>query len=337
MTLRDWILLSVFGLCTLWGSLGSAEPFDWERARVRTTSYPEFDGGWLTLREGILPEDALARVRLTASWSRAKDGEAKPVELLELTCVSGDWWELSVQDDGLRAEHPACEEQAADGLLTVHHWRWDSTKHRFDAHSVSEYSPYDSEREALQQLLDADDLVAARLVLDIIDGSNGSGYIDQSDEVMLAFFHATYRAARKAHDAGDSKAAAEAFYTLFFSDPPVLSSRCIPSDGMLVIRLSDGACQRFNQLPNNQTVVQRLNDAAYFLDREGYHSEAVGLLEEIIVAEPRRLSAHLNLADALWATSQEADAKVHYELYLQLLEEDGRKTAPAYVRERLGE
>jgi len=317
-------------------SQAAASPFDWERAQLRTTTYPEFDQGRLTLREGIVEEGESSRVRLTAAWSDAKGKAEAEVELVERLCESPEWWDVDLQGDELLAEHGACGDLDAGGTLTVHRWKWDSNDHVFGSHTISEYSPFDAEREAIRQLLDADDLPAARLVLGIVEGAGG-GHVD-SDETFLAFFDATYRLARKAYDAGDSKGASEAFETLFYLDPPVLSARCTPSEGSLVIRLpSDDGCGRFNQLPNTPTVIQRLNDAAFFLDLGGHHQEAIELLEQLVAVEPRRTAAHLNLADALWGVGEAQEAKVHYELFRQLLKKDDRhKKVPAYVLERLG-
>lgn len=62
--------------------------------------------------------------------------------------------------------------------------------------------------------------------------------------------------------------------------------------------------------------IEASNNIAYFLSYEGYHQEAIELLEKIIDASPKRISAYINIADAFWAVRQYDKAHYFYREYI---------------------
>ncbi|MFZ5827087.1 MAG: tetratricopeptide repeat protein [Bacillota bacterium] len=88
-----------------------------------------------------------------------------------------------------------------------------------------------------------------------------------------------------------------------------------------------------NLLPVNERV-PIANDLAFFLAESGRHSEALPLLKQVIEIAPDRAVAYLNLADVEWELGQKAEAKVHYQRYLELLGPD-KVQAPERVSTRL--
>ncbi len=64
-----------------------------------------------------------------------------------------------------------------------------------------------------------------------------------------------------------------------------------------------------------------LNDYGFLLAESGRHSEALPVLERVVVLAPDRAAARLNLADVLWETGDAAAAAAQYRCYVSLLEE----------------
>ncbi len=73
------------------------------------------------------------------------------------------------------------------------------------------------------------------------------------------------------------------------------------------------------------------NDWAYYLAEAKEYSQAKPILEAIVKIAPNRAVAHLNLADLLWATSQQKEAKEHYRAYAKQVKE---AKWPAQLKER---
>lgn len=69
--------------------------------------------------------------------------------------------------------------------------------------------------------------------------------------------------------------------------------------------------------------ISTLNDYAFFLQEEGLPHKAIPILEEITEKYPKRIVAHLNLADAYWEAGSETLAVRHYHVYIKLMQEAG--------------
>jgi Tfp pilus assembly protein PilF len=68
--------------------------------------------------------------------------------------------------------------------------------------------------------------------------------------------------------------------------------------------------------------------------RHGEIARASVVLESVVASDPSDLRARLALADALWAQSQHAEARHHYETVLSARPDHPRADA---IRERLAE
>ncbi len=73
----------------------------------------------------------------------------------------------------------------------------------------------------------------------------------------------------------------------------------------------------------------------------GYHLESIELLEDIVQTSPQRTVAHLNLADAYWATNIELykkrAIKSYKEYQRQMTIKERAHLIPKYVLTRINE
>lgn len=82
--------------------------------------------------------------------------------------------------------------------------------------------------------------------------------------------------------------------------------------------------------------VRELNDAAYFLARLGYRKEAIFLINKVIVLDPERVVAYLNLGDIYWFDKNRIQAKKNYSIYIKKMEKKGLKEKiPKHIYEFL--
>ncbi|AFY71161.1 hypothetical protein Pse7367_2908 [Thalassoporum mexicanum PCC 7367] len=82
--------------------------------------------------------------------------------------------------------------------------------------------------------------------------------------------------------------------------------------------------------------ILELNDYGYFLQKAGNHVDAVKVLSAVVVENPQRTAAHINLADSLWETSQQELAVGHYKTYRSLMIENGYESLiPSRVAVRI--
>lgn len=82
--------------------------------------------------------------------------------------------------------------------------------------------------------------------------------------------------------------------------------------------------------------VQLANDLGFFLAQRGRASDAIPLLQKIVLMYPGRVVAKLNLADALWESGQQAPARTQYSEYVsQMQNDDKRDRIPHRAFERL--
>ena len=92
----------------------------------------------------------------------------------------------------------------------------------------------------------------------------------------------------------------------------------------------------FESLNKLEKRVVKLNNIAYYLQKNGQNREAVIMLELIVRKFPTRTVAYYNLGDAYWALGQKKEAKKMYEVYLKQMKARGKeKRVPKVVLERL--
>ncbi|WP_265534752.1 tetratricopeptide repeat protein [Pseudomonas saponiphila] len=78
------------------------------------------------------------------------------------------------------------------------------------------------------------------------------------------------------------------------------------------------------------------NNLGFLLEQSGYYSEAVEILEYIVLKNPTRMVAYLNLADSYWGMGNKKQAAANYEKYRVLMMERGLiEGIPNRVRERI--
>lgn len=88
----------------------------------------------------------------------------------------------------------------------------------------------------------------------------------------------------------------------------------------------------------NSKNVLLLNNLAYYLEQNGYYVESAIILEEIVKQFPQRISARINLGDAYWGINKHYQdmAVEHYQVYIQLMEKNGRASKiPKRIYERI--
>lgn len=84
-------------------------------------------------------------------------------------------------------------------------------------------------------------------------------------------------------------------------------------------------------------VVSAINDYAYFLQENNQAAESIPVLKDIVIAQPRRAVAWLNLADSNWAVGNKNDAAKQYSEYKKLMLSVNKKSKiPSRVFERSG-
>ncbi|WP_028620468.1 tetratricopeptide repeat protein [Pseudomonas sp. Ant30-3] len=82
-------------------------------------------------------------------------------------------------------------------------------------------------------------------------------------------------------------------------------------------------------------VVSAINDYAYFLQENNQAAESISFLKDIVIVQPNRAVAWLNLADSNWAVGNKNDAAKQYFEYKKLmLSVDRKSKIPARVFER---
>lgn len=83
--------------------------------------------------------------------------------------------------------------------------------------------------------------------------------------------------------------------------------------------------------------IEESNNVAYFLEQLGAYKESIILLKEILIKQPDRLVAYLNLADAYWGLNNKGEAKKSYQKYIALMKSQGKdlKKIPQRVYDRI--
>ncbi|MEE4070415.1 tetratricopeptide repeat protein [Pseudomonas viridiflava] len=109
--------------------------------------------------------------------------------------------------------------------------------------------------------------------------------------------------------------------------------------------LADGGGEEI--CPPERYIVQRYyfkdrvawtNDVGFLFSESGHYAEAVELLRRVVLENPDRMVAYLNLADAYWGMGKKAEAKESYQNYYDLMLAAGKKVkVPERVSMRITE
>ncbi|WP_163004324.1 tetratricopeptide repeat protein [Pseudomonas viridiflava] len=67
------------------------------------------------------------------------------------------------------------------------------------------------------------------------------------------------------------------------------------------------------------------NDLGFLFSESGHYAEAVELLKLVVLDNPDRIVAYLNLADAYWGMEKKAEAEANYQKYADLMVATGKK------------
>ncbi len=113
----------------------------------------------------------------------------------------------------------------------------------------------------------------------------------------------------------------------------IISEECYGcSSGSVVVEI---ACVKWSiNITSSNVIVY--NDLAYYLEQYGLRSEAIHILEKIIITYPNRTVAYINLGDAYWGLGEQEQAKEAYEKYIELMKTNGKENKiPQRVYERI--
>jgi tetratricopeptide (TPR) repeat protein len=79
------------------------------------------------------------------------------------------------------------------------------------------------------------------------------------------------------------------------------------------------------------------NDMGYYLEQAKAYDAAISVLQAIVEKYPKRIVAHLNLADAYWGDNKKENAGKHYEEYVNLMKNQGKDMSkiPQRVYDRI--
>jgi hypothetical protein len=83
--------------------------------------------------------------------------------------------------------------------------------------------------------------------------------------------------------------------------------------------------------------IAELNDKAYYLQGYGCYNASAFILEKIVIKDPQRVVAWLNLGDSYWALNKQAAAREAYQQYSALMKSEGKNLhkIPQRVNERI--
>ncbi|MGF6126354.1 hypothetical protein QF019_001562 [Pseudomonas frederiksbergensis] len=85
----------------------------------------------------------------------------------------------------------------------------------------------------------------------------------------------------------------------------------------------------------DSAVIPAINDYAYFLQENNQALESIPFLNDVVLAQPKRAVAWLNLADSNWAIGEKNDAAKQYAEYKKLMVAENKKSKiPPRVFER---
>lgn len=83
----------------------------------------------------------------------------------------------------------------------------------------------------------------------------------------------------------------------------------------------------------SKTQISTVNDLAFYMGKYGLYSNAVDLLGKVIIADPERTPAYLNLGDSLWDSNEKSEANKYYAIYVQKMTQAAKGNK---VPERVG-
>ena len=92
-----------------------------------------------------------------------------------------------------------------------------------------------------------------------------------------------------------------------------------------------------NEKPIVEKNITTYNNIGYYLQKHGFHDEALTLFKEILTYFPNRVVLLLNIGDSAWEIKDKEVAKAAYEKYIKLMKTKGKqKKIPKRVYRRLG-
>ncbi len=74
-----------------------------------------------------------------------------------------------------------------------------------------------------------------------------------------------------------------------------------------------------------KTQIATMNDIAFYMWKSSFYSGAIDLLNQVILADPERTPAYLNLGDALWDSNAKVEAIKNYGIYMQKMKQSGKE------------
>ena len=136
--------------------------------------------------------------------------------------------------------------------------------------------------------------------------------------------------------------------TLLFKEGKYIEKKLKPSRELSITEVEKGAKNGTNYskfflaslLYENYSLEEKtltkLNNIAYYLQKNGHNKEASMMLESLLKVYPKRMVAYYNLADAYWALGRKKEAKKMYEVYVKQMKARGKgKRIPKIVKERI--
>jgi hypothetical protein len=327
---------------TTWGALddalgASAQGFVWraDAARQQRRLGPLASGLLIVevLTQGGLHDGEYETRVLTAWYGPDSHAPRRQVLFEGFGSAHASAYHIALEGPALVLAHLA----APDNKTLESRWLWQPARGRFERLRPSP-SP---EVSALLALLDHNRLPEAHDALDALTRADYDALSSHADLLFERLLRATYRAARARSDMGCATEAAALLVGLIGS-PPLLSAALIPPDDAFILCVGatpEGGCEGgFNHLPSSSATAALLNDCAALLTQGGYAHLAAPLLRQVITSFPAYAAAHLNLADALWATGHLAESRTHYRWLSSLYHRAGpNPSLPDHVFSRLSD
>jgi tetratricopeptide (TPR) repeat protein len=153
-------------------------------------------------------------------------------------------------------------------------------------------------------------------------------------EMAALFMDSAHKAALERYEAGDIEGAVGLMEEGFnvFADT-------IGNDWYMQFTSAiNYARSDYSKYLSTSTFLVDINDYGFFLEQANHTAEAITVLREVLLLDPERAVAHLNLADALWKNGDNEEAKSYYNKYVAMMQKSGRsEKIPKRVLERIQE
>ncbi len=181
--------------------------------------------------------------------------------------------------------------------------------------------------ERIDSLLTEGDIAEA---IDELNNMFYPGSYYSSDEMIARLLRSINRTAHEEADENNYQRAVDTFRTL--RDYLIMSAEWYTAfdDSLDYVE-----CNYANYMGLSEYVMI-MNNYAYFLEQINDLNESLIVLRKVMDLEPSRMVAHLNIADVLWGFDEFAEAKDHYETYLEMMtDRELTHQIPLRVNERI--